>query len=176
MDHNEFFQKLLATYRDSYNIEENFRVGNNIYDADAFLDVSTSRYVLVKKAEIWRTDCYEHVFITHREQIVPDDIYLWEDQVASDIEPRLVRGGEATMPKDHMSSFVTGVFITNGPVDVDTANAVRDVRFYKNYKMSLRGYCQARAVLIDLKYRRVYGNRAAHDMVKDLRKSMRSLK
>ena len=65
MKHNELFEKLLNTYKESYDIYTGYRVGDLEYDAYAFLDVTSSRYVLMKKAELWRADCYEHVFFKH---------------------------------------------------------------------------------------------------------------
>jgi len=174
MKHNELFEKLLNTYKESYDIYTGYRVGDQEYDAYAFLDVTSSRYVLMKKAELWRADCYEHVFFKHASQITGKEISAFSDLTKKEIEPKLVRKGEHTMPKDHMYSFITGIFICDGPVTGETVDKLKRTGFYKNYSLSLRGYCQLRLALIDIEGRKVFGNKAARDMVRDMRKMLRS--
>ena len=43
-------------------------------------------------------------------------------------------------------------------------------RFYKNYRLSLRGYCELRILVIDLVNNRLIGNAAARGLVKDYKR------
>lgn len=74
------------------------------------------------------------------------------------------------MPKDHMSSLVTGIFLSEEPVEPETIRRLRRMKFYRSYSLSFRGFCQGRFVIVDLAQRKVYGNAAARDIVRDLRK------
>ena len=43
-------------------------------------------------------------------------------------------------------------------------------RFHRDYMLSIRGYCDLRLMVIDLKNGKITGNAAARDLVKDFRK------
>ena len=169
MDRN-FFERLLSTYQDSYDIVREYRAGDHVFDAYARLDASNARYVLLKKAELWRTLNHEHVFFARHRRVMEKDLSEFLEAVNDVIEPQLIRQGERTMPKDHMSSLVTGIFLSEEPVEPETIRRLRRMKFYRSYSLSFRGFCQGRFVIVDLAQRKVYGNAAARDIVRNLRK------
>jgi len=171
---SQLLDKFLQVFRDSYDIQKDYTAGNTTYDAYAYLNVRNARYVLTKKAELWRADCFEHVFFLCRERIEAADIENFRQSIPTEIEPQLVRQGRETMPEDHMYSFITGIFISRQPVSGETRQAVRRLRFYKNYRLALRGYCQARAVVLDLAEGSVCGNPPAHDLIKGYGKMLKA--
>jgi hypothetical protein len=54
MTGQELFEKLLESYRSAFDITRPFDVNGDIYDAYAAFNVTSAKYVLVKKAELWR--------------------------------------------------------------------------------------------------------------------------
>lgn len=62
MTAQELLDKLLDSYRQSFDITRPFQVDGHAYDAYAAFNVTSAKYVLVKTAELWRADCYEHTF------------------------------------------------------------------------------------------------------------------
>ena len=46
--------RLLQFYEPCFDLKRPFAVGETLYDAYAFCDVTSSKYVLVEKAELWR--------------------------------------------------------------------------------------------------------------------------
>ena len=99
-------EKLLDSYQSSYDIDRAYDVDGDIYDAHASFNVTSAKYVLIKKAELWRANCFEHVFFR-----------------------------------------------------------VLDYRF------AIRGYSEARLLVFDLENHKVFGNRAAKDLVKGYTKA-----
>lgn len=170
MSKEELFQKLMRIYRSSFNMEEPYEFGGNTYDAYGFCDITSAKYVLVKKAQLWRAICYEHAFFKTVDCLTKDDIDNFSSAVCRDIEPQLVRKGQPCMEKDHMYSYVTGIFICGGGVSEEVKKAVKKAHYYKNYRLSIRGYCEMRILVVDLANGKLIGNRAARSLIKDYKK------
>lgn len=163
-------EKLLDSYRQSFDITEDYTIGSTVYDAYGYCNITNSKYVLVKKAELWRALCFEHVFFRQMPEVKPSDIETFLEQTIDYIEPALVRKGEKNPVKDHMYSYVTGIFICEDGISRETAACVKKSRFHRDYMLSIRGYCDLRLMVIDLKNGKITGNAAARDLVKDFRK------
>ncbi|MBR3756343.1 MAG: hypothetical protein IKK48_04460 [Firmicutes bacterium] len=161
-----FKEKLLPAYRQSHDIKENFRIEDTYYDAYGFCNITNAKYVLVKKAELWRALNFEHVFFKTVDFLEADDIDGFRKQLKEYIEPNLVRKGGKTMEKDHMSTHVDCIFLCEKGITPDAAKVVKKVRFFKDYMLSIRGFCDLRVVAVDLAKGRVIGNSAARDLVK----------
>jgi len=161
-----FKEKLLPAYRQSHDIMENFRIEDTYYDAYGFCNITNSKYVLVKKAELWRALNYEHVFFKTVDFLEADDIDDFKKQLQEYIEPNLVRKGEKSMEKDHMSTHVDCIFLCEKGIMPEATKAVKKARFFKDYMLSIRGFCDLRVVAVDLASGNVIGNSAARDLVK----------
>lgn len=160
-------KKLLKFYSNSFDITENYRIGDVEYDAYGYCNITNFKYVLVKKAELWRALCFEHVFFRSVKTLTEGDIEEFCIQTADFIEPELVRKGEKCTPKDHMYSYITGIFICEDGLTSEAARKIRKAKFFKNYMFTVRGYCELRLVAVDMKNGVVIGNTAAKDLVKD---------
>ncbi len=55
MTGQDFLEKLVNSYQSAFDIERSFDINGDMYDAYASFNVSSAKYVLVKKAELWRT-------------------------------------------------------------------------------------------------------------------------
>lgn len=170
MTKQELFGRLLNSYESSYDIEHSFHIKDDIYDAHAFFSVTSAKYVLVKKAELWRVNCFEHVFFRCLEELSEEDVGRFREQVESYIEPELVRGGSAFPVKDHMYTFMTCIYICDGVGD-EAEKQIRKFRYVKNYMLGIRGYSEVRLLVFDMKEKRIFGNRAAKEMVKGYKKA-----
>lgn len=170
MNKEELFQKLLRVYRSSFDIQEPYDIKDDRYDAYAFCNITNAKYVLIKKAELWRAICFEHVFFRLCERILPEDIDRFCRQVSEQIEPELVRGGKPCVEKDHMYSYITGIFICERGISKEVKRKIRKAHFYKNYKLSFRGYCQMRILVVDMENHKIIGNSASGDLIKDYKK------
>lgn len=81
----------------------------------------------------------------------------------------MVRHGEKCPPPNHMYTYITGVFICDS-VDEQAKKLIRKFKFMKNYRFTIRGYCDARIVVFDLKNKKLYGNGAAREIIKGYKK------
>ena len=148
-------------------VTKNYIIGDTLYDAYGYCNITNAKYVLVKKAELWRALCFEHTFFRQSQEVTPDDINDFLKDTVEYIEPVLVRKGEKCTVKDHMYSYITGIFICENGISQETASRIKKSKFHKDYMLSIRGYCDMRLLVIDLKSKKIYGNPAAKDLVKD---------
>ena len=176
MTGQELLERLLKSYASSFDIERPYEVNGNLYEAHAVFDVTSAKYVLVKKAELWRAKCFEHTFFrVFGAEMGETEVQRFREDIVSQIEPQLVRGGEKYPVQDHMYTYITGIFICENGVTGEARRAVKKFRFFKNYLLSIRGYAEARILVFDLKEKKVFGNRAARELVKGYKKYRKSI-
>ena len=174
----ELVEKIARPLGASYDVERNHKVGDVPYDVHAFLDVTNARYVLIKKAELWRANCYEHIFIKNVGPDAPTPFSDWtpgffeklEQTIAKELEPNYVRQGEKNPPKDHMYTYLTFIYVADKTPPKEWIKTLRRFRYRKEYALSFRGYCEARVLLFDAAEQTIYGNRAAGDLIKGYQK------
>lgn len=172
MTGEELLETLLESFRASYDVKRTCDINGDIYDAYASFNAASAKYVLVKSAELWRAECFEYVFFRlEKKRMEADTVDRFRKHLISYIEPRLVRHGEKYPPKDHMYTYMTLICICEEGVSEEAVKRIRSFRYEKNYKLTIRGYSQARILIFDLKNKRLLGNRAAGGLVKGYKKS-----
>lgn len=171
MTSQEFLEKILASYQEAFDITRPFDVNGDSYDAYAAFNVTSSKYVLVEKAELWRADCYEHTFFKCCQSFDTEMPDVFHREIVEYIEPQIVRQGRDCMEKDHMYTFITGIFLCDTAVPEELKKAVKGFKFFKNYRFGIRGYAEARILVFDMENNRVMGNRAARELIKGYKKA-----
>lgn len=74
------------------------------------------------------------------------------------------------MEKDHMYTYMTGIFISDSGISRELQKKISKYHFFKNYRLGLRGYSEARLLVFDMENQKVIGNRAARALVKGYKK------
>lgn len=170
MTGEELMGKLLRSYQQSFDIQRPYTVMEYPYDAYGAFDVTSAKYVLSKKAELWRAQCYEHAFFKHMDGLREEDLQRFYKQIVEYIEPGMVCHGEKCPPENHMYTYITGIFICDKGVPEVVKERIKKFKFMKNYRFTLRGYCDARLLVFDMEEKKIYGNKAARDLVKGYKK------
>lgn len=161
-------EKLLRFYEPCFDLERPFAVGETVYDAYAFCDVTNSKYVLVEKAELWRAYTFEHVFFRETDAFSERELQEYERQLREKIESAFVRKGQKYPIPDHMCTYLTGIFLSRRAVSEEAVRAVKKHKFRKIYRFALRGYCESCLAVLDLENRQIYANAAAKPLAKRL--------
>ncbi|MDD3338626.1 MAG: hypothetical protein PHS82_07215 [Lachnospiraceae bacterium] len=106
--------------------------------------VKSSKYVLVKKAELWKTEGNEHLFLFSMPRLTAE---LFEQCKNLAYE----EGMKLIDPKPgHMYTYITTVFICD-ECDDAARTALKKCRIHKSFQFSLRGWMDFHTGLIDLK-------------------------
>lgn len=70
-----------------------------------------------------------------------------------------------------MYTYMTAIYICENSVSQAARALIRSFHYTKNYKLTLRGYSEARILVFDLKTQEIFGNRAAKPLVKGYKKA-----
>ncbi|MGN0399743.1 MAG: hypothetical protein ACI4EO_06410 [Blautia sp.] len=173
MDGNSLMKKVVDTYRANFDVKEPYEYHGVLYDACAEFNLTSAKYVLVKKAELWRANCFEYVFFLYRPKISLEDVNRFHSQLLEYMEPELVRQGEKVPQKNHMYTYLTGIFLSDEPTDPEVIKAVGKLHFRKNYRFAVRGFSEERIVLFHVQNRKVTGNPAAKELIKGYKKMLK---
>ena len=190
MDSAFYLSRVLENLQPTHDIIRDYPANGQVLPAYARYESTSEKYVLSRKASLWKATEHEHVlFITLPEQTSPDEsaasaavdtcdgsaasaavdfpdgLYGFAHHLIADyMEPALARGGEKYPPVNHMRTFLTVVFLSDGSPSADLVRRIRKYRFDRGYKFSFRGYAQGRIVFVDLSAGKVYTSPAAKDI------------
>ena len=176
---NRILEKLLPTH----DIVRDYPADGQVIPAYARYEAMNEKYVLSRKATLWKAGEYEHVlFFTVPEKaaaggpsdgaeqtaaspVTPDTVTdLAQQLITGYMEPVLARDNEKYPPKDHMRTFLTAVIVSEESPSEALIRRIRKYRFDKGYQFSFRGFSQGRLVFVDLGAGKVYTSPAANDV------------
>ena len=194
MTSGDYLDKILDRMTSTHNITRNFTADGRTFAAYALYEASSEKYVLSRKANLWKVSESEHVlFMTLPENAdpgadpgadsdadpganpgaSPEALFEEAGRLISDyMEPVLSRGNEKYPPKDHMRTFLTAVLVLERSPGPELIRKVRRYRFDKSYLFSLRGFSQGRIIVVDLPSKKVYTSPAAKDVAAFFRQAL----
>ena len=194
MTSGDYLDKILDRMTSTHNITRNFTADGRTFAAYALYEASSEKYVLSRKANLWKVSESEHVlFMTLPENAdpgtdpgansdadsganpgaSPEALFEETGRLISDyMEPVLSRGNEKYPPKDHMRTFLTAVLVLERFPGPELIRKVRRYRFDKSYLFSLRGFSQGRIIVVDLPSKKVYTSPAAKDVAAFFRQAL----
>ena len=166
MTADEYLDKILERMTATHDIERGFGADGRTFDAYAQYNSFAEKYVLTRKANLWKVSESEHVlFLTVPAGADPEVFY--EDAgslIDGYMEPVLARAQEKYPPKDHMRTFLTVVLLMEQTPEEELVKKIRRYRYDRSYLFSLRGYSQGRLIAVDLSGKKVYTSPAAKDV------------
>ena len=106
MNTAEYLDRLLVKYSSAFDIYQPYVIHGKEYPAYGYFFSHTEKYVLVREANMWSSDCYEHILFMKTDTVTEELLKEASDIVRDYMEPVLVRkGGEAPEP-NHMYSYL----------------------------------------------------------------------
>lgn len=170
MNSSDYLEKILRHYQSTFDLKSPYVFGETVYSAYGYFYSHSEKYVLTRSAQMWETNSYEHVFFTEKEAITHKDLVNMDEMFQRNAEPVLVRKNEKYPQRNHMYTYLTYVILSNKPVKVDVAKSIQSYHFSKSYMLSIRGWCEARIVVVDLAENMVYTNKKAKPLKKIYKK------
>ena len=166
MNSADYLNRLLLKYSGTFDIYQPYTILGREYPAYGYFFSHVEKYVLVRKANMWSSDSYEHILFTTPEELTTAHLEEYRQAVTEYIEPKLVLKGEKLPEPNHMYSYITIAVITEKPLSAETKKAVRKFKFEKSYMHSIRGFSQARLAVASMEDERVTLNGAARTLKK----------
>lgn len=157
----DYLDRLLLRYAGTFDIYQPYMIRGREYPAYGYFFSHVEKYVLVREANMWTSDSYEHIVFMQEEAVTPDILQEAESVIRDYMEPVLVRKGEKYPEKNHMYSYLTVVVLTERAVEPQLARQIKKFSFDKGYRFNLRGFCQGRLAAVSMEEEKVYTNAAA---------------
>lgn len=145
-----YLKELLRRYEASFDITENFSLGDTDYAAYAWFCSLSEKYVLKKEATLWSIKAFEHVLFIKEDALTEDTLNDIMSVITDYAEPELVRHGEKYPEKDHMCTYLTFVILTSKTPDKPLKKAIRKFRYDRGYLFNFRGHSEARLAVISM--------------------------
>lgn len=161
MEREVYLDRLLAKFGGSFDVYMPYTIQDTEYKAYAYFHNHQEKYVLVESANLWSTDCYEHVLFMDADSIDGEMFERAKNVIEQYFEPELVRKGEKYPAKNHMYSFLTVVMVGRRFSDNSVSSQIRKYRFEKGYQFNIRGYSMGRMVAVTLEDEKVFCNASA---------------
>ena len=158
MTASDYLDRLLVRYSGMFDIYQPYRIEEEEYPAYGYFFSHNEKYVLIREANLWTVDSFEHMLFDTREKITIEDIDRADRVIREYMEPVLVCKGEKMPEKNHMYSYLTFVFIVDQAPDPEVIRKVKKYKFEKGYQFNIRGYSSGRMVLVDISSEKVYTN------------------
>ena len=154
----DYLDQLLRKYSGTFDIYQPYVIHGKEYPAYGYFFSHTEKYVLVREANMWSSDSYEHILFVETDEVTEELLKEAHDIVKNYMEPVLVRKGEKVPPPNHMYSYLTIAIISKKAVSGAMRKAIRKFRFEKSYKFSIRGFSQAHIVCASMEDGAVHTN------------------
>ena len=160
-------EKLLLAYQGYFDIKRDVKIGEDSFAATAEFHSTSEKYVLVKRAKIWSLESNEYAYFH-----LADKLDLNGFQHIQ--EAALNAGMDLVHPhSEHMYSYVTLVILAD-EIDKDAKEALKKLRFEKNFRLSLHGWMEFRIAAIDFSNGEIISNRAGKPVRELLEQNLQS--
>lgn len=171
----DYLDQLLRKYSGTFDICQPYFIHGKEYPAYGYFFSHVEKYILVREANMWSADSYEHVLFIETDcvdQALINEAYAI---VKDYMEPVLVRKGNELPAEGHMYSYMTIALIACQPLSKEMQRAVKRFKYEKGYKFNMRGFSQAHIVCATMEDGRVYTNYVGRKSAKLYKDTFRDL-
>ena len=158
METADYLDQLLRKYSGTFDIYQPYVIHGKEYPAYGYFFSHIEKYVLVREANMWSSDSYEHILFIETDEVdqaLIDEAY---SLIKDYMEPILVRKGEEVPTEGHMYSYLTISLIARRPLSKKMQKAVKHFKFEKGYRFNMRGFSQAHIACATMEDEKVYTN------------------
>lgn len=166
MNSADYLDRLLLRYSGTFDIYQPYTILGREYPAYGYFFSHVEKYVLVRKANMWSADSYEHVLFVNVEDLTSAQLEEYRRAIEEYIEPSLVLKGEKLPEPNHMYSYITIAVTAEKALSPEMKKAVKKFKFEKSYMHSIRGYAQARIAVASMEDEAVCVNGAGRTLKK----------
>ena len=176
MNTGDYLDHLLRKYSGTFDIYQPYVIHGKEYPAYGYFFSHVEKYVLVREANMWSSDSYEHILFIEAEEVIPALIEEAYGIVREYMEPVLVRKGDDLPAPGHMYSYLTISIIAQKPLSKEMRKAVKHFKFEKGYRFNMRGFSQAHIICTTLQDEKVYTNYAGSKSAKLYKQNFKDTK
>ncbi len=160
MRKEECLEKIEEKLSKFFDIERIYHYKKLEFDLFAKSHVRNEKYFASKKVTVYAFENNEYNFTKIYKE-------LDQRQLEEFTEHLKAAAGDFVEPdREHMSSIVTGVIITENPLDEKLKKDVRKFKFMKSFSLGFKGWVYVRLIVIDLQRKEVTTNKRGDEVKK----------
>ena len=160
-DHPVVLERLINYYKAWYDVTLGDLGSGLPLKAQCIHRNRKEKYVLSRKAKLWAVEVNDYLYLFDTPKLDKEQAEACISFSIEDALPRVQPHGE------HMYSFITAVFITDG-AEPDAIKFVRRRRFTKSYKMGMHGSSPLKTALFNIEMEKVITNNMGRDLRKQI--------
>lgn len=172
----DYLDRLLAKYSGTFDIYQPYVINGKEYPAYGYFFSHVEKYVLVREANMWSSDSYEHILFIETDEPKKELLEEAYTLVKDYMEPVLVRKGEEQPAPNHMYSYLTIAILSEKAISKQLQKEIKKFKFEKGYKFNMRGFSQAHMICASMEDECVYSNFAARKSVKAFKDTFNDVK
>ena len=154
----DYLDRILLRYSGTFDIHKPYNMNGREYPAYGYFCSHIEKYVLVREANMWSSDSYEHILFLQEEICTLSLLEQLEQLAVEYMEPELVRKGEKYPPEHHMYSYLTFAILCEKAPSAEVKRALKRFKFEKGYKFNMLGFCQAHIICASMEDEKVITN------------------
>ena len=158
----EMLNHILEFYKGYYDVSDEQKEDLPLCASAAFHQLN-EKYVLTKKANLWRAQVHEYVYFFDVDCLQKEEYERCLKYAHQDGMQKIEPGPE------HMYSFITVVFVCD-KAEQDAVKAVKRCRIHKDFKLSFHGWMDVKTAIVNKGEGAVVTNRCGKDLTKLFRK------
>lgn len=161
MDYEKYIHDTLEKFKRYFDIIENYKINNYIFDYAAIYNQRSERYFASKKIVLDAVENNEYCFFTYLSDFDLDCF----NQLSELLQNTLFDIVNPTA--EHMSTFITCIIISDSVHDEKIISKIKKYRYTKSFLLSLKGWAKIRFILVDLSHKKIYSSKEG-DKVKKI--------
>lgn len=145
MERHEYFETLAKRLTYYYDVSQGLDYHGLNFDIYAHFYLHNERYVLTKKAVIYRSEQNQHLFIKYFKNLEIIEL----NQM---IETGIAAVSDYVKPKDdHMATLLVMVMIVDKLPSDDVVEKIKKFKFYKSFLFGFHGWVDIGLLVVDYK-------------------------
>ncbi|WP_134702605.1 hypothetical protein [Ammoniphilus sp. YIM 78166] len=161
----EYVHKLANRYVAYFDVYRDDYIGSIPLAFKALYKRRDERYLMTKTIKVWGVENQQAVFVSTSDTPVTQEfIHRFQNDMKDKVDQFV------THDKDHMSTILLGVIVTDQPVPEEVKKGVKNYRKIKWIRYGLHGWAELYIAVVDLKVGSVYVNPKAQSFVEPFQK------
>lgn len=153
MNNTEYMVELGQRLKTHYDVSFNITLSDRKFEMLAKFNSRTSRYILMKKSEIYAFENNEYIFYKNVEKLDKEYLFNIRNFMNKNIED-IVKVHE-----EHMSSTITFILCGNIILDKETIKAIQKFRYYKSFFWGIKGWVNVKLIFVNPETGDIYTNK-----------------
>lgn len=162
MDCKTYLDILTERYERYFNIHKDYTLLGEKLDIFAEYNVRSEKYFMVKSAVIYSFENFEYNLVKcYDHEVGMDEFSKFTDLIKKAVK-EIVKPNE-----EHMSTYLSGIMVSEKGFSQEVTEKAQRFKYSKDFLFTLKGWCDARLILVDLGKNEIITNKKGREVRKN---------